>query len=457
MQGDGSGKAKQMKKTPPTVSGACLAKQGGEVRARWGWTESCVWTDRMLTALERGVKGGVWFSLMDKVWKQDNLAEAFAKVKANKGGPGVDRVTAQAYEARLEAELTRLQQQLRERSYRPQAIRRAWIPKDGGQMRPLGIPTVRDRVVQTALRNVLEPIFEWEFAEHSYGFRPGRSAKDALRRVDTLLKAGRRHVVDADIQGYFDNIPKDQLMARVRERVADGRVLALLEQFLDQPIMEALKCWTPVQGTPQGAVISPLLANIYLNPLDHLMAQQGVEMVRYADDFVLLCKSREQAEHALETVRVWMEEAELTLHPGKTRIVSMEEDGNSFEFLGYRFKRHKGRDYRFPRTKSVKRLRDRIRVKTRRAHGHSLPCIIRSINPVLRGWFSYFKHSHKTAFPEIDGWIRMRLRSILRKRHKGKGRGRGLDHLRWPNRYFTEHGLFCLTTAREQAVQSPQG
>ena len=208
MQGDGFGKAKQMKETPPSVAGARLAKQGGEVRARWAWTESCVWTERMLTALERGVKGGVWFSLMDKVCKQANLAGAFAKVKANKGGPGVDRVTAQAYGARLETELTRLQQQLREGTYRPQAIRRAWIPKGGGQKRPLGIPTIRDRVVQTALRDVLEPIFEREFAEHSYGFRPGRSAKDALRRTDALLKAGYRHVVDADIQGYFDNIER---------------------------------------------------------------------------------------------------------------------------------------------------------------------------------------------------------------------------------------------------------
>ena len=445
-----------MEDTPSSVPPQA-AKQDGEVRARWAWAEPCVWTDRMLAALERGVKGGVWFSLMDKVWKLDNLASSYAQVKANRGGPGVDRVTAAAYGKRLEAELARVQAQMRDGTYRPQAIRRTWIPKDGGQMRPLGIPTVRDRVVQTALRNVLEPIFEREFAEHSYGFRPGRSAKDALRRVDERLKCGYRHVVDADIKGYFDNIPKDKLMARVRERVADGQVLGLLEQFLDQPILEGLARWSPAKGTPQGAVISPLLANIYLNPLDHLMAQSGVEMVRYADDFVLMCQSREQAEQALELVRAWMEQAELRLHPDKTRIVSMEEDGNAFEFLGYCFKRHKGRDYRFPRAKSVKRLRGAIRTKTRRANGHSLERIIESVNPTLKGWFGYFKHSHNTVFPKIGQWVRMRLRSILRKRHKRKGRGRGFDHQLWPNRYFTERGLFNLETARAQAAQSPPG
>ena len=446
-----------MEGKPPPVPGETGAKQGGEVRARWAWTEPSVWTDRMLTALETGVKGGVWFSLMDKVWSRANLESAFAKVRSNRGGAGVDRVTVAMFGARLEAELTRLQEQLRTGAYAPQAVRRVWIPKGDGAMRPLGIPTVRDRVVQTALRNVLEPVFEREFAVHSYGFRPGRSAKDALRRVDTLLRSGHRHVVDADIKAYFDSIPKEALMARVRERVADGRVLTLLEQYLSQPVMEALKTWTPDAGTPQGAVISPLLANLYLNPLDHLMARSGVEMVRYADDFVLLCRSREQAESALEAVRAWMEKAGLTLHPDKTRVVSMDENGSHFEFLGYRFAREKNRDYRFPRPKSTKKLRETLRPLTRRCNGNSLERIIAHINPVLRGWYEYFMHAHATAFPHIDSWVRMRLRSILRQRHGGKGRGRGSDHQRWPNAYFTGHGLFCLTTAHALAVQSPTG
>jgi RNA-directed DNA polymerase len=446
-----------MESGPPGVPRKGGAEQGGEVRARWAWAEPSVWTDRMLTALERGVKGGVWFSLMDKVWNPANLRAAFARVKANRGGPGVDRVTIEMFERHLDAELARLEAELRNNTYAPRPVRRAWIDKGGGKQRPLGIPVIRDRVVQAALRNVLEPVFEREFAEHSYGFRPGRSAKDALRRVDQLLKAGYRHVVDADIQAYFDSIPKAAMLSRLREHVADGRVLTLLEQYLKQPVMEGLETWTPEKGTPQGAVISPLLANIYLNPLDHLMGQPGVEMVRYADDFVLLCRSRKEAESALERVRQWMSEAGLSLHPEKTRIVSMEENGSFFDFLGYRFKRHKDHDRRFPRPASEKKLRASIRSRTRRTNGHSLEYAIAELNPVLRGWFGYFKHCHYTVFPQMDAYVRMRLRSILRKRSKRKGRGRGKDHQRWPNAYFTERGLYCLTTAREQAVQPPPG
>jgi RNA-directed DNA polymerase len=446
-----------MEEKPSSVTRASGAKQGGDIRDRWAWVEPSVWTERMLTALERGVKGDVWFSLMDKVWKPANLRAAFAKVKANRGGPGVDGVTLPMFSRHLDAELARLEEQLKNDAYTPQPVRRRWIPKGGGKMRPLGIPTVRDRIVQTALRNILEPIFEREFAEHSYGFRPGRDAKGALKRVYDLLRTGYQYVVDADIQGYFDNIPKDRLLALVRERVADGRVLTLLEQYLNQSVMDGLEAWTPEHGTPQGAVISPLLANIYLNPLDHLMAQRGVEMVRYADDFVLLCRTHEEAQAALETVRQWMDDAGLTLHPEKTHIVSMQEEGNYFEFLGYRFKRHKSRLCKFPRPKSEIKLRDSIRAKTRRANGHSLEHIIAELNPILRGWFNYFQHCYHTVFPQMDGYVRMRLRSILRKRSKRRGRGRGKDHQRWPNAYFTERGLFSLTTAHAEAVKPPQG
>ncbi|MFA4987345.1 MAG: group II intron reverse transcriptase/maturase, partial [Candidatus Brocadiia bacterium] len=402
-------------------------------------------------------KGGVWFSLIDKVWQRSNLESSFAKVKANQGAPGVDGVTVAKFEERLEREMNRIENQLKQGEYRPDAIRRAWIPKGDGRMRPLGIPTVRDRVVQTALRNVLEPIFEREFAEHSYGFRPGRGAKDALRRLDQLLKAGYRHVVDADIQGYFDSIPQDKLRARLRERIADGRVLSLLDGYLSQPVMESLQTWTPEQGTPQGAVISPLLANIYLNPLDHEMASRGMEMVRYADDFVVMCRSRAEAETAMEVVRVWMKEAGLCLHPDKTRLVDMETNGSRFEFLGYRFNRWKDRDYRSPRAKSAKKLKDAIRQHTRRTNGLSMEATIAAINPILKGWFGYFKHSCRSTFPAIDSWVRMRLRSILRKRAGGRGRGRGSDNQKWPNKFFADCGLFCLETAYGQAVQSLRG
>lgn len=446
-----------MESTPSKVPRPGEATQGGDVRSRWGWVEPSVWTPRMLKALERGVKGDVWFSLIDKVYERRNLNAAFAKVKANKGGPGKDWVTVSAYEQHLDEELDRLGEHLKTGAYEPQPVLRKWIPKGDGKQRPLGIPTVRDRVAQTALRNVLEPIFEREFAEHSYGFRPGRGAKDALGRVKQLLEAGYCHVVDADIQGYFDSIPKARLMSLVRERIADGRVLGLVEQYLNQPVMEALKTWTPPEGTPQGAVISPLLANLYLNPLDHLMADLGVEMTRYADDFVLQCRSHEEAQEALERLRQWMGGAELTLHPDKTRIVSMEEDDSYFDFLGYRFKRHKGRDYRFIRPKSVKKLRESVRKETKRKNGHSLEHIISKLNPTIRGWFKYFQDAHWNEFPPIDGYIRMRLRSILRKRHKGKGRGRGNDHFRWPNAFFDEHGLFSLKAAHDSAIQSLTG
>jgi RNA-directed DNA polymerase len=319
------------------------------------------------------------------------------------------------------------------------------------ELRPLGVPKVEDRVVQMALRNVIEPIFENEFAEHSYGFRPKRGAKDALRRVTHLLQQGRNWVVDADIKGYFDNIPQDRLLAALGEHISDGAVLELIGRFLKQGVMESGKGWQPTEtGTPQGAVISPLLANIYLNALDHLMAQKGREMVRYADDFVILCESREQAEEILEEVRQWMENAGLTLHPTKTRIVN-EKDQGGFDFLGYHFER----GYRWPRRKSLDKFKETIRGKTPRLRPGGMDQIIQDINRTLTGWFGYFKHSHWTTFKPLDQWIRQRLRSILRRRHKGKGRARGIDHQRWPNAYFAGHGLISLALAQVKAANSP--
>src|SRR6266566_2179730 len=282
------------------------ATRARETLPRWGWAEPTVWTERMLTALEEGVKGGRWFSLIDKVHPVRTLSAAFQQVAANQGAAGVDRVTIAMFEERLDQNLANLSEELRKGTYRPQSIRRHYIPKPGSQeKRPLGIPTVRDRVVQTALRLVLEPIFEREFAEHSYGFRPHRGCKDALRRVEELLKAGYTSIVDADLKSYFDTIPHDRLLALVSEKVSDGKVLTLTEAFLKQGVLDGLREWTPEMGSPQGAVVSPLLSNIYLNPLDHLMAQQGIEMVRYADDFVILCRRPEDAARALAVVRQW--------------------------------------------------------------------------------------------------------------------------------------------------------
>jgi len=427
------------------------AKQVGEVRVRWAWAEAAVWTERMLTALETGVKGGVWFSLIDKVYAMRNLLAAFAEVKANRGAAGVDHQTIDMYEATLVRNLERLSSMLEDGSYRPQAIRRAWIPKPGkrSEKRPLGIPTVRDRVVQAALRHVLEPIFERDFADGSYGFRPGRGAKDALRRVDQMLKSGRTWVVDADIRSYFDTIPHGPLMGLVGGKVADGRVLSLTELFLKQQVMETAASWTPDAGSPQGAVLSPLLSNIYLDPLDHAMAKAGYEMVRYADDFVVLCDSRSEAEQALESIQRWMTGAGLTLHPDKTRIVDATERGG-FDFLGYHFECGK----RWPSRKSMGKLHAVLRAKTRRTNGESLDAVIHNVNRTLRGWFAYFQHSLANTFPTADGWVRMRLRSILRKRRGGRGCGRGSDHQRWPNAYFAEHGLYSLVAAYAAARQS---
>jgi RNA-directed DNA polymerase len=296
---------------------------------------------------------------------------------------------------------------------------------------------------------VIEPIFEREFAEHSYGFRPGRSCHDALRRVEALLRKGHAHVVDIDIKGYFDAIPHEQLMKKVAERIADGRVLELINRFLKAGIMEGMEHWEANEGAPQGAVMSPLLANVYLNPLDWLLAAAGFEMVRYADDMVVLCPDAQSAHQAMELIRQWMREAGLELNEQKSRIVDLTERGSHFDFLGYRFWRGKdGKIQRYVRPKSEKKLRERLRPLTKRASGWSLQAILAKINPILRGWYGYFKHASALSMRQVDGWVRGRLRSIHRKRNKCKGRARGCDHQRWGNSYFEQHGYFSLEATR---------
>ena len=434
-----------------SLPGVPQAKQGREVAPQWAWTEASVWTERMLATLERGIKGDKWYSLIDKVWKMENLQSAVANVVHNKSQQKPDGQRCRRYAGQKDWRLPALQSKLRTGEYQPQPVRRVWIPKLGSrELRPLGIPPVENRVVEMAVRQVIEPIFEQTFAEQSYGFRPRRGAKDALRRVQQLLNAGLIWIVDADVKGYFDNIPQDKLLAAVTERISDGAVLELIHRFLKQGVMESGKGWQPTEtGTPQGAVISPLLANIYLNPLDHLMAQQGWEMVRYADDSIILCDSAEQAQAALAQVRQWMEQAGLSLHPTKTRIVNASEPGG-FDFLGYHFER----GYRWPRKKSLDKLKDALRAKTERKRPDSMEDIIDDVNRTLRGWMKYFQHSHWTTFKPLDQGIRQRLRSILRKRHKLSGRARGRDHQRWPNDYFAIRGLISLALAHVQAAHA---
>ena len=405
----------------------------------------------MLAALEQGVKGGRWFSLMDKVYAPANLAAAWKRVRSNRGAAGVDGQSVARFERDAERYLDELHRELRDGTYRPSPVRRRYIPKPGtAKKRPLGIPTVRDRIVQTALRHVIEPLWEVKFADQSYGFRPGRGCKDALRRVQSLLRDGWKWVVDADIQSFYDTIDHGRLLAEVAKEVADGKVLGLIEALLGQPVMEATAKWTPEEGIPQGSTVGPLFANVYLHPLDKAMARIGWEVTRYADDLVILCRNEGEARAALRRLREETAKLGLTLHPEKTRVVNVRQEG--FDFLGYRFE---GKRLQ-PREKSLASFKDRVRELTRRRDGNSLPTIIERLNAMLRGWFEYFKHSRKTTFPPLDAWIRRRLRTILNRRQKRRGIGMGRCHHVWTNSYFAKLGLFTMTTARASASPSRQ-
>jgi len=250
-------KDRRAEQTPSAVPER--APQDGEIRARWAWVEPVVWTERMLATLETGIEGGKWFRLIDKVWSPKNLGRSLQKVVAKGGSAGIDQQSARQIEVHKDQTIAKLEQELRTNQYQPQAVKRVWIPKAGSQeKRPLGVPTLRDRIVQGALLQVIEPIFERDFAPQSYGFRPGKGCKDALRRVEELLKGGHHWVVDADLRSYFDTIPQGRLMDRIKEKIADGRVLDLVEQMLQAGVMDSAKGWQPTeQGTPQGAVVSP--------------------------------------------------------------------------------------------------------------------------------------------------------------------------------------------------------
>ena len=428
---------------------ARLAKQGreaagAEVRPLW-WAEASIWTDRMVSALGNGVIGGKWFSLIDKAIRPQTLRIAWEKVERNKGSSGVDGVSVERFAAGAELYLNELHESLKSGQYTPLPVKRVDIPKGNGQTRPLGIPSVKDRIVQTALKMAIEPIFETQFRDGSYGFRPGRGCKDALREVDGLLKEGYTHVVDADLRSYFDTIPHDRLMARVAEKISDGRVLALIAAFLRQDVMKGLERWTPTTGTPQGAVISPLLANIYLHPLDLLMEEAGHRMVRYADDFVILCRTAEDAEAALRLITAWTTANGLTLHSDKTHIGDARQPGQGFDFLGYRFEG--GR--RHVRQKSLKAFKDKVRAKTARSRGDSPKRIVADLTPMLRGWYGYFKHAVASDLRRMDGFVRRRLRAIFRKQEKRPAFGLCHDdHQRWNNAFFARLGLFTLTTAQ---------
>jgi RNA-directed DNA polymerase len=425
----------------------------GETPGIEGWAQRAVWTDRMLrTLLNNTVKGGKWHALIDKVYSELNLYTAARQVCGKSTAAGVDQQTADEFERHIIVETRRLSEQIRGSTYQPQAAKRVWIPKPGtpSAHRPLAIPTIRDRVVQKALVNVLEPILDHTFHDRSCGFRHGRSCHDALRIVEQKLSEGYVYVVDADLKAYFDTIPKDRLLTILKRSISDRRMLHLIQLFLEQEILEELRTWTPETGVPQGAVLSPVLANAYLNPLDHLMAEDGFEMVRYADDFVILCRSEFEAEVALQTVREWVEQAGLTLHPTKTKIVDSRIE--SFQFLGYSFRG----DQIHPRSSSLNKLKDTIRAKTPRKSGVSVEDTIMRLNATLRGWFGYFRHARWPVFKDMDAMTRRRLRRILQKRHR-KNPKRLPATQRWPNAYFADLGLFSLREAHFRFAQSPRG
>lgn len=351
-----------------------------------------------------------WYSLIDKIWTTTNLEEAFQEVKRNKGAAGVDKMTIQAFESELEGNVRAIQHALQTKTYTPRPVRRVYIPKADGTQRPLGIPTVTDRTVQAAVKRKLEPIFEAKFLPCSYGFRPNRSAHMALEAIRKDLRGGYRYVVDADLKSYFDTIPHERLIQEVKEEVVDGSVLALIRAWLTSGIMDGGTFHENESGTQQGGVISPLLANIYLHPLDQLMTERGQRMTRYADDFVICCRTRKGAERVLKSVTRFLEqEMGLHVHPTKTKIVDNWRE--SFVFLGYTFTPS---GYMVPSDKAKKKFKERVKEITRRNQTVNVEKLVKArLNPYLRGWGNYFVRGDGSGWlREQDSWIRRRLRMV---------------------------------------------
>jgi RNA-directed DNA polymerase len=376
-------------------------------------------------------------SLVDKVYSRENLKRAWDRVRANQAASGADRVTIEDFDAGLDENLDRLHRELREQTYQPQAVRRLEIPKRGapGKTRPLGIPSVYDRVCQQALVNRLEPIFERVFDPSSFGYRKGRKTADALGKIWREVGAGNEWIVDADLKDYFGSVDHEKLMTLVGKQVADGRVLKLIQQMLKAGYEEKGQRYETPQGTPQGGVVSPLLSNILLTPFDKEMRQKGYRLTRWADDWVVTCRSRAEAENALAQATKILDKLGVTLNREKTRIVHISK---GFEFLGFKIQQGKNRFklsrdriksrlnrqnlYAIPTQKSLDRFKDQIRALTKRQVPLRLGELIQSINPVIRGWGNYYGRSHvRKRFHQLDGWIIRRLWSHRAKRRRNAG------------------------------------
>ena len=369
-------------------------------------------------------------SLIDKVYDRTNLAEAWKHVRENKGSAGIDGLTIAAFTERADELLARLHEQLRDGTYRPRAVKRVAIPKAAGGTRNLGIPSISDRVVQQALVQKMAPIFEPLFADCSFGYRPGRSPHMAMRKVWHEINEGNLWILDADLRSYFDKIDQERLVNLIAVEISDGRVLQLIRSFLEAGVIVD-GVWEPTKtGVPQGGVASPLWSNIYLTPFDHAMTEAGYRLTRWADDFVVVCRTRQEAEAALARARAFLSEnLGVSLHPEKTRIVHVSK---GFEFLGYKIGKDKGLRlpahkrtartnplglYAIPRQKSVDRFKDQIRNLTRRNAPVRLRDVIEVINPVIRGWGNYYRKANvRKLFHRLDGWIERRLWSFISKR-----------------------------------------
>jgi len=394
-------------------------------------------------------------ALYDRIYRGDVLAEAWRRVKANKGSAGIDGETLSMIEQGGEETFLReIQQSLQDGRYRPRPVKRRYIPKPDGRQRPLGIPTVRDRVVQAATKLVVEPIFEADFKEGSYGFRPRRNATGALEAI-RLTGRGHRYVVEIDIERFFDSIDHEKLMKLVERRVSDRRILKLLRKWLRAGVLEEGRIASTDLGSPQGGVISPLLANIYLDALDGIWerrCQHLGRLVRYADDAVVLCRSRADAEESLKRLGIIMERLSLKLHSDKTRIVELGLGKQGFVFLGCYLRivlsRFKRREYvfRWPSPRAMTRIRSRIRELTDRrrwAGMKDIRQVIEVLNPVLRGWGNYYRTGNASwKFQQVDRYVNQRLVRLLR--HTRGWRRRPFHLGKWPPARFVELGLHRL-------------
>ena len=375
-------------------------------------------------------------SLIDKVYKRKNLEMAWDRVEANRGSGGVDGQSLEAFGQQLGSELNRLQTEMKEEAYQPQPVRQVQIPKAGkpGEFRTLGIPTIYDRVCQQALLNRLEPIFEPVFDDANFGYRRGRSTKDALRKVWKEIESGREWIVDADLKDFCGSVDHEKLLTLVAQRVADGRVLRLIKAMLKAGSYGQGRLFPSERGTPQGGVVSPLLSNILLTPFDREMRRRGYQLTRYADDGVITCKSVAEARAAVAAALRILKQLGVVLHPQKTRIVHVQQ---GFEFLGYKIKRGKalrlpaskirsqarsGALYAYPREKSICRFKDQVRQRTKRRVPLHTRELIAELNPVLRGWGEYYKRAHvRNLFHQLDGWVRRRIWSHRFKRWRNGG------------------------------------